>query len=337
MRHNVLFLSESPFTGKVSRFDQNLRTDLAWQVALEADHISLTNWQGIDNIKDSQYDIAIIILPKFDRVKSNFNITTIKTLQDKGIKTGIMQEGPHWYYQDYNIEHELSYTWMMFNADFILAHNDIDVKYYEGIFDRPTFKMPATMITDGLTPKIKNVKADDKRVMLGGNFTSWYNGYDSYSVFHKFSGRHDLQAVIPSMGRRKDGEERYTNLTHLPYVNWTEWMIELHKSRIGIHLMRTFAAGTFAMNCAYLGIPCIGYMDLDTQRDLHFDTSVEQVGDIPSALSIFEDLLYDWTLDDTMLLRKEFKRSMYYEPNYVKYMNKVFDEILKPQKPLEEI
>ena len=46
--------------------------------------------------------------------------------------------------------------------------------------------------------------------------------------------------------------------------------------------MRTHAAGTFSLNCAYLGIPCIGYKGLDTQDILHPDLSVE-VGDIESA------------------------------------------------------
>ena len=39
--------------------------------------------------------------------------------------------------------------------------------------------------------------------------------------------------------------------------------------------MRTHAAGTFALNCAYLGIPCIGYSGLDTQRLCHPDLSIK--------------------------------------------------------------
>ena len=39
-------------------------------------------------------------------------------------------------------------------------------------------------------------------------------------------------------------------------------------------MMRTHAAGTFALNCSYLGIPCIGYKGLDTQSTLHPDLSL---------------------------------------------------------------
>ena len=46
--------------------------------------------------------------------------------------------------------------------------------------------------------------------------------------------------------------------------------------------MRTHAAGTFAMNCGYHGIPCIGYNGLDTQEILHPLTTVD-VGELDKA------------------------------------------------------
>ena len=53
--------------------------------------------------------------------------------------------------------------------------------------------------------------------------------------------------------------------------------------------MRTHAAGTFAMNCAFHGIPCIGYKGLDTQEILHPLTTVE-VGDLDEAKRMAEKL-----------------------------------------------
>jgi hypothetical protein len=63
---------------------------------------------------------------------------------------------------------------------------------------------------------------------------------------------------------------------------WNEWIKTLANFNVGIHLMRTHAAGTFALNCAYLGIPCIGYKGLDTQETLHPDLSIN-IGDIDTA------------------------------------------------------
>ena len=46
--------------------------------------------------------------------------------------------------------------------------------------------------------------------------------------------------------------------------------------------MRTHAAGTFALNCAYLGIPCIGWKGLDTQ-EICFPKLTFEVGDMKEA------------------------------------------------------
>jgi hypothetical protein len=63
---------------------------------------------------------------------------------------------------------------------------------------------------------------------------------------------------------------------------WDEWINALSQFHVGVHLMRTHAAGTFAMNCSFHGIPCIGYDGLDTQRILHPALTVGD-GDIKEA------------------------------------------------------
>ena len=65
-------------------------------------------------------------------------------------------------------------------------------------------------------------------------------------------------------------------------MNWVEWIKSLNNFKYGIHLMRTHAAGTFALNCAYLGIPCIGYEGLDTQEICHPNLTVK-LGDLTTA------------------------------------------------------
>ena len=56
--------------------------------------------------------------------------------------------------------------------------------------------------------------------------------------------------------------------------------------------MRTHAAGTFAMNCSWNSIPCIGYYGLDTQEILHPLTTVE-VGDLEGAKELGKRLKND--------------------------------------------
>ena len=46
--------------------------------------------------------------------------------------------------------------------------------------------------------------------------------------------------------------------------------------------MPTIAAGTFSLNCAYFGVPCIGNEKVDTQRICHPDLCVD-VDDLESS------------------------------------------------------
>jgi hypothetical protein len=56
--------------------------------------------------------------------------------------------------------------------------------------------------------------------------------------------------------------------------------------------MPTHAAGTFALNCAYHGIPCIGYEGLDTQ-ELCFPHLTVEMGNLNKAKQLAEKLKID--------------------------------------------
>ena len=114
--------------------------------------------------------------------------------------------------------------------------------------------------------------------MIGGNWCSWYSGQDSYVIAQEFKER----IYAPSMGRKQKNEESIFDLYHIDYELWSKWMESLNGCKYAVHLMRTWAAGTFSLNCAYLGIPCIGYNQLDTQRICFPELSVE-LGDLRTA------------------------------------------------------
>jgi hypothetical protein len=143
--------------------------------------------------------------------------------------------------------------------------------------------MPSLMIEDAIGELKQEMRND---VIIGGNFVSWYGGFDSMAIAKELN---DI-VYAPSMGRKQPLEEQL--ITHLPYMNWKDWMHALNKFKYGVHLMRTHAAGTFALNCAYLGIPCIGYKGLDSQMICHPDLTVE-IGDLTAARNIAKNLRND--------------------------------------------
>ena len=268
----ICFVSQNGHSGKLPRDFPNCRTEFAWQLALNADHFPIQSLlDNKDNI--SGYDVVIVILPK--KLETIDTIRLLNLVKAIGKKVTVMQEGPSWYYQDYKYADQVNYINFLSEMDFLLTHNKSDISYFKGIFKMPTFNLQSLMIED----TIKNIPRENNQLpIIGGNFCSWYGGVDSYFVAQNFN----KPTFIPSMGRKIENEDQFPSLHHLPYMMWNDWIKTLANFNVGIHLMRTHAAGTFALNCAYLGIPCIGYKGLDTQETLHPDLSVN-IGDIDTA------------------------------------------------------
>lgn len=268
----IAFFTEMGFHGKVLREHTNMRTEFAWMSALNADHYNL------QSIPTKQYDLGIVIIPKKN---PSFDINVLKQYCSK---VAVMQEGPCWYFQDYDLPKQIWYYNTLTSADIIFVHNESDKKYYHGLTNHPDVRiMPSLMIEESIG-QLPNV--DRKDVIIGGNFVSWYGGFDSFIIAQELGET----VYAPSMGRKQPNEEQL--LTHLPYMEWKTWIHSLNRFKYGVHLMRTHAAGTFALNCAYLGIPCIGYKGLDTQEILHPDLTVD-IGDLTSARNIAKNLRND--------------------------------------------
>jgi len=292
----IAFFTEGNYQGKVSRDNPNMRTDLAWICSLEADH-----W-NINQPPNQQYDLGIVIIPKKN---PQFDLNKIKQYCNK---VAVMQEGPNWYWQDYPLQQQIWYYNTIQEANFMFVHNTSDKRYYEGLTGKECKILPSLMIEDS----IKDLpQVERKDIIIGGNFCSWYGGFDSYIIAQEA----DCPIYIPSMGRKIEGEEQMPNLNHLPYMNWTEWIKTLNNFKYGVHLMRTHAAGTFALNCAYLGIPCIGYEGLDTQEICHPFLTVK-LGDLATAKEKLIQLKTDkhWYNKCSQTAKEQYKK--YYQEKH---------------------
>ena len=268
----IVFFSESQINGKIPRDFPNARTEYAWMMALDAPHFN------IHSQIDGKYDLGIVIIPK---TNPNINLDEIRKSCDK---VAVMQEGPHWYFQDYSVTQQFHYYNLLRSADWVYCHNESDVNYFRGLGCEDVRVMRSLMIPEGLNPRTEKGSG----TMIGGNFVSWYGGFDSFMVAMYLQDK----ITAPSMGRKQDEEKLIEEINYLPYLSWREWIVELGKYNVGVHLMRTHAAGTFAMNCAFHGIPCIGYKGLDTQETLHPLTTVD-VGDLEAANEVAKKLKED--------------------------------------------
>lgn len=268
---SVAYITEMNFNGqKIPRDYRGMKTEIAWPCTLEADCYTF----GVK--PDKEYDLGLVIIPKLEgRIASLVEMDFLGIVRSFCKKVAIMQEGPHWFFQRYQLQDQIWYYNSLRSADILYVHNESDVNYYKGITAHKDVRTLKTlMIEDSIKDLPEEVRSG---TMIGGNFVEWYGGFDSFMVASEINEK----IYSPQMGQRKEGETQL-GIEQLPYMDWVDWIKELNKRRYAVHLMRTHAAGTFALNCAYLGIPCIGYKGLDTQELCHPELSVN-VGDVLAA------------------------------------------------------
>ena len=319
MEYKIAWFTEGGWQGKVSRNHPNMRNDMAWMHTLDAIHHPI---EHLSSINDNMYDVGIITIPKTN-IDNLMLVDTIEQMKRVCKKVGTMQEGPHWYFQDYSMEQQIWFYNTLMELDFIWCHNEIDKKYYQGLTGKKCYINPTLMIEDEIEPPIIETAARDG-VMIGGNMVRWYGGFDSYIVAQEFG--EDIFA--PSMGRKIENEEQMDNLTHLPYMKWLDWMNNLSRFKYAVHLMPTHAAGTFALNCAYHGIPCIGYVGLDTQQKCHPQLTVK-IGDLRHARDLAKRLKIDNDFYKTQSKVAKSNFNIFFgEKSYIYNMKQVIQKVI---------
>ena len=304
---NIGFFSEGGYEGKVPRNHPNMRTDVAWVCALDATHHPLPK---IQTLPDKLYDVGVMILPKNRTMLMDWPLLGEYRRVCK--KVTVMQESYYNYWQDSSIAEQIWYFNFITEMDLIFCHNDIDLKYYNGLTNVRTELLPSVMITDNITPRSEWGNG----TIIGGNWVKDYGGFDSYQVALELGN--PITAV--TTGRMKQEESQM--LSHVPWVMWREWMDILSQFNVGVQL-GTASAGTFNLNCSFHGIPCIGYSDVNTQSALHPLTTVE-VGEIDRAKEIAVKLKDDKFYNLCMETTQKRYESYYSEEVFVEHWNRIW-------------
>ena len=327
----IAFLSEMGFEGKVPANHPNMRTEFAWMHALDADHFSITNNKWVKG-----YDHVFLIFPKG---QVNLNAVGAKiadtpnpysdllatsrywldTLKENNKKVYFIQEGPHWMYTELEVVDQINFYNMLVSVDAIFVHNYEDQKYYTGLVPN---KIVATIPTLMIEELIKDVqwKPEDKAI-IGGNFARWYGGFESFIVAQEFQ--------IPIWGQTSHAMREHEGqlVNHLPRVMWVDWINQLSTFKYAVHLMPTVAAGTFSLNCAYLGIPCIGNIMVDTQSKCHSELAVD-VYDINTARDLAKQLRDDKDFyEHCSKMAKESYKQYYSIEVWKEHMKRILDTL----------
>ena len=198
MQGKIIFFSESETFGKAPRDFEDARTEFGWSIMLDAE------WCPIGVKPDKRYDLGIVIIPKNN---PNVNIESFRQVCDK---VAVMQEGPHWYFQDYPVDKQIHYINTLRNADWVYCHNESDVDYYLGLDCKDVRVMRSMMIPERLDSV--GYSKEKSGTLLGGNFVSWYGGMDSYLVASDVPEK----KYGVSMGRKQEQEDSIDDIEYLP-------------------------------------------------------------------------------------------------------------------------
>lgn len=291
------FLSELPFVGRIPDGHSNMRVEFAWMTVSDAVHHNI--WQ-YDTVQG--YDQVFVIIPKGkfslnvegSPVVQNFqnpispllSQPLISTLKENNARVFVVQEGPSWMFNDWSVTDQVNWFNEVGGADGILCHNEWDYSFFKGLFPHlGVAPIPSMMVIPerGLDKTLA-----DKGVLVGGNFSRWYGGFQSYVVAKEFG----LEIEIPTSHSRREDEGLIGDIRHIPRLDWLEWMEYIGGFKYGVHLMPTVAAGTFSLNMGYWGIPTIGNKMVDTQRILFPDLSVHPE-DVAGAAALARKLRDD--------------------------------------------
>ena len=302
------FFSEASYEGKILRNHPNMRTDVAWVCALEAYHCPIT---FLDTMEDNTFDVGVMILPK--KREKLLNYPLLEHYKRVCKKVTVMQESYYNYWQDSSIAEQIWYFNFLTEMDLVFCHNDVDLKYYNGITNVRTELLPTVMITDNIVPR--NESGDG--VIIGGNWVRDYGGFDSYQVALEITD--DITSI--TTGRMKPEEKDL--FKHLDWMFWSEWINVLSQYHIGVQL-GTAAAGTFNLNCSFHGIPCIAYSNSNTQKILHPKTTVE-LGDVNGAKEIARKLKDKDFYDECSGSTKENYKKYYSEEKFLEHWNRIWD------------
>ena len=316
--NKILFVSELGHMGKVSRDYKHMRTEFAQMCALQSDHCPIYQ---LEQHTKKDYNHIILLLSKSPQLREHLlNIDIVNVARKFGKKVWFMQEATCWVHQLMSLPHQVTHVNILNSVDGILSENVTDYKYYRGVApNTPVHTIPTLIIEDSLVDA-RNIKRQDK-TMIGGNCSDWYGGFDSYLVADTYQNKIDM----PRM-RNVDFHDQLPRLSVLPHVQFHDWIYKLAEYKYTVHLMPAITAGTFCLNSAFLGIPCIGYRESDPQRLCQPDLSVD-LYDIESAMKLAKLLKNDKDFYNECSKNAIDNYNKYYsEKVFLDYMGEVLNE-----------
>jgi len=295
MSHLNYFVTEMGFEGKIPLNYTNMRAAETWIRYLDAYHFNIFK---ILSSEKKYGGICWLIIPKGKDAVSillqNF-INVIENLKAKFDYIYCIQEGEIGYWNQMDVTTQTWIYLQFFMSDRIYTQNESDLSYFKGMFPEKEIMIIRPVLDSSILDK-NNFDPRENRCIISGPFTREYYGFHQMIIARNFNCPID----VPPMGSDRMPADSWkmaenVGVNYLDYMEWKLWMETLSRYKFGIMLIPAVGSGTFALNCGYHGIPCIGNGKSDTQKLLFPDLSVDYM-DLDRArklsIKLRDDILF---------------------------------------------
>jgi hypothetical protein len=177
-------------------------------------------------------------------------------------------------------DEQKSFIELLGKVDLFLTHNHRDIEFWGRLRGGKSTSRWKTCLDIGSIAQyaINPDRKTTKPILFGSSYDQRANGLAGliacrnlgYPLWHqnRSTGYEDRNREVPQLLGVKIQKE-------IPHCGWDPWAREIAGAYIAVHPMPAAAAGRDQIAFAALGIPCIGNMELDIQRELFPNLSID--------------------------------------------------------------
>jgi hypothetical protein len=228
-------------------------------------------WDSIDEINGGN-NIIIVQTPTNNELKC---LQIIDELADNN-KVFINQESSIFDWFDWPPQEQQLYIKILSKSQAFLYHNEHDKEVMRVFIDK-FIKYPGCVNFVSSTPKLFS---QNQYVLIPNPIKRYQRGMISHKLVTDILPKEEIYGMAynyPSQPHNLafPGKYQMGGIKLLPRVNFNEWVGIVNGAKFGVDIHREFSGGNVSLEFGALGVPLVGNINLDTQKDIFPDLSFD--------------------------------------------------------------
>lgn len=228
-------------------------------------------WDSIDEIKGDN-NIIIVQTPTNNELKY---LQIIDKLADNN-KVFINQESSIFDWFDWPAPEQQLYIKILSKVQAFLYHSEHDKEVMK-IFINNFIKYPGCINFTISSPKLFNL---NQYVLIPNPIKRYQRGMISHKLVTDILPNEEIYGMTynyPLQNYNLAFPDKYQvgNMKLLPRVSFNDWIGIINGAKFGVDIHREFSGGNVSLEFGALGVPLVGNLDLDIQRNIFPDLSFE--------------------------------------------------------------